>query len=99
MIGLGVLVYKDDVLIYAETHEQLIEILSAVLKFRAKGGLKSKASKCSLLTQKIHYLGLVVQGTASNLTPQRSIKSNSGLHQIQELNSCHSLASATNKET
>ncbi len=36
LIGLGVLVYIDDVLIYAETPEQLIEILSAVLKLLVK---------------------------------------------------------------
>ncbi len=32
LIGLGVLVYIDDVLINAETPEQLIEIFSAVFK-------------------------------------------------------------------
>ena len=36
LIGLGVLVYINDVLIYAETPEQLIEILSAVLKLLVK---------------------------------------------------------------
>lgn len=60
MIGLGVLVYIDEVLIYAETPEKLIEILSAVLKLLAKAKLKCKTSKCSLFTQKINYLGGVV---------------------------------------
>ena len=36
LIGLGVLVYIDDVLIYAKTPKQLIEILSAVLKLLVK---------------------------------------------------------------
>ena len=49
LIGLGVLVYIDDVLIYAETPEQLIETLSTVLKLLTNAGLKCKASKCSLL--------------------------------------------------
>ncbi len=44
LIGLGVLVYIDDVLIYAETPEQLIENVSAVLKLLLKAGLKCKAS-------------------------------------------------------
>ena len=39
-IGLGVLVYIDDVLIYAETPQQLIEILSTVLKLLTNAGLK-----------------------------------------------------------
>ena len=60
LIGLGLLVYIDDDLIYAETPEQLIEILSAVLKLLVKAGLKCKASKCSLFTQTINYLGRVV---------------------------------------
>ncbi len=47
MIGLGVLIYIDNVLIYAETPEQLIEILSDVLKLLVNAGLKCKASKCS----------------------------------------------------
>ena len=50
MIGHGVLVYIDDVLIYAVTPEQLIKILSAVLKLLIKARLKCKASKCSLFT-------------------------------------------------
>ncbi len=50
LIGLGVLVYIDDVLIYAETSEQLIYILSAVLKRLVKAEIKCKASKCSLFT-------------------------------------------------
>ena len=60
LIGLGVLVYIDDVLIYAETPEQLIEILSTVLKRFANAGRKCKSSKCSLFTQTINYLGRVV---------------------------------------
>ena len=57
LIDLGVLIYIDDVLIYAETPEQLIEILSAVLMLLVKAGLNCKDSKCSLFTQTINYLG------------------------------------------
>ncbi len=56
----GVLVSLDDVLIYAETPEELIEKLFQVLKLLAKAGLKFKASKCSYFTQKVHYLGHIV---------------------------------------
>ena len=38
-IGLGVFIYIDNVFIYAETPEKLIEILSAVLKLLVKAGL------------------------------------------------------------
>ena len=60
LIGLGVLVYLDDVLINAETPEQLIEILITVLKLLAKAGLKFTASMCSLFTQSVNYFGRVV---------------------------------------
>ena len=56
-IGVGVLVYLDDVLIYAETPEQLIEKLAEVLQLLARAGLKCKAKKCSLFTEQVHYLG------------------------------------------
>ena len=71
LIGLGVLVYIDDVLIYAETPKQLIEILSAVLKLLVKAGLKCKASKCSLFTQTINYLGRVVSKNDINPDPAK----------------------------
>ena len=44
LIGLGVHVYIDDVLIYAETQVQLIEIFSAVLKLLVQAGLECKSS-------------------------------------------------------
>ena len=71
LIGLSVLVYIDDVLICAETPEQLIEIHSAVLKLLVKEGLKCKASKCSLLTQTINYLGRVVSKDGINPDPAK----------------------------
>ena len=54
LIGLGILVYINGVLNYAETAEQLIDILAAVLKPLLRAGLKCKASKCSLFTQTIN---------------------------------------------
>ena len=49
LIGKSILVYLDDILIYAETTDKLIEILDEVLKLLAKSGLKCKATKCSFL--------------------------------------------------
>ena len=60
LIGVGVLVYLDDVLIYADSPELLIDTLATVLKLLAKVGLKCKATKCSLFTERVHYLGRVV---------------------------------------
>ena len=71
LIGLGVLVYIDDVLIDAETPEQLIEIYSTVLKLLMNAQLKCKASKCSRFTQTINYLGRVVSKDGINPDPAK----------------------------
>ena len=70
LIGLGVLFYIDDVLINAETLEQLVEILSAVFKLLVKAKLMCKASKCSLFTQTINNLGLVV--SRDGISPEQA---------------------------
>ncbi len=69
LIEIGVFVYIDDVLIYIETPEQLIEILSTVLKLLTNAGLKCTTSKCSLFTQTISYLGRVVSKDGINQDP------------------------------
>ena len=84
LIGLGVLVYIDDVLIYAETPEQLNEIFSIVLKLLAKAGLKCKAYICSLFTQWINYLGCVVSRDGINLDPAKLDKINQWPRPVKE---------------
>ena len=71
LIRRGVLVYIDDVLIYAETPEQLIEILSTVLQLLIQAGLKCKASKCSLFTESLSYLGHVVSRDGIKYDPNK----------------------------
>ena len=73
-IGFDVLISIDDVLIYAETPEHLIEILSAVLKLLVKAVLKCKASKCSLFTQTINYVGRVL--SKDNINPDPAMLNN-----------------------
>jgi hypothetical protein len=60
VVGNGALVYLDDVLLYAETPKQLLELLRRVLKLLSAAGLKCKPSKCSLFAESIQYLGHVV---------------------------------------
>ena len=71
LIGCGVLVYLDDVLIYAETSEELLDKLSQVLKLLAKAGLKCKAFKCLVFTQKVHYLGHIISKECINPEPAK----------------------------
>ena len=69
MSGTNVLVYLDDVLVYAITPEKLLESLQRVLLLLAGAELKCKPSKCALFTQKVHYLGHVVSNHGINLEP------------------------------
>ena len=71
LIGCGVLLYLDDVLIYAETLKELLDKLSQVLKLLAKAGLKCKAFKCSVFTQKVHYLGYMISKKIINPEPTK----------------------------
>ena len=43
-----------------EASEEHLDKLSQVLKLLAKAGLMCKASKCSVFTQKVHYLGPII---------------------------------------
>ena len=70
-IGRGVLVYLDDVLIYAETPEELLEKLLQVLQLLERAGLKCKASKCSLFTQQVNFLGHVISRDGINPEPTK----------------------------
>ena len=54
------LVYLDDFLINSNTFKQLIDVLSTVLKLLAEAGLKCKAIKYSLLSERVHDLGRIV---------------------------------------
>ena len=99
LIGHGVLVYLDDVLIYAETPEQLLEILSNVLKLLANAGLKCKGSKCSLFTEKVHYLGHIVSNSGIYPNQPNLRKFGSGPNLKKELVWHHFLDCATTIES
>ena len=60
LVGFGVLIYLNDVLLYAEDPAELVELLRKVLKLVIAARLKCKAKKCYLFAEEIHYLGYVV---------------------------------------
>ncbi|XP_059477245.1 uncharacterized protein K02A2.6-like isoform X4 [Neocloeon triangulifer] len=53
----GVIVYFDDLLIFAFTRAQLIQKTRAVLKIFIENGLKVKLTKCSFCVPELEYLG------------------------------------------
>ena len=56
----NLLIYLDDILLYASSIEEMITNLETVLTRLEEQGLKLKPSKCHLFKQKINYLGHVV---------------------------------------
>ena len=58
--GKDMLVYLDDLLMFADTVEELLDILERNLHILARAGLKCKPRKCKLFCESIHYLGYVI---------------------------------------
>ena len=90
LIGCGVLVHLDDVLISAETWEKLLDKLSQILKLLAKAGLKCKVAKCSVFTQKIHFLGHIISKEGINPEPTQLEKISKWPNLRKELDWHHS---------
>ena len=57
----GVIVYLDDINIYAKTFEEHLEKLEEVLKLLKEAGLKIKPSKCYFMKTELNFLGHVVK--------------------------------------
>jgi len=62
------LCYLDDIIVYADTPEQLIERLDRIFTRLRAHGLKAKASKCVLFKAPIDFLGHTV--SAEGIEPQ-----------------------------
>ena len=74
LVGHGVLVYLDDVLVYAEDFPALLSRLCKVLERLRAAGLKCKPSKCQLCLREICYLGHVVGEGQVRPDPQKVVK-------------------------
>jgi len=62
------LCYLDDIIVYAETPQELIEMLDVILTRLHEHGLKAKASNCVLFKSPIDFLGHTV--SAEGIEPQ-----------------------------
>ena len=71
------LCYLDDIIVYADTPEQLIERLDTIFTRLRAHGLKAKASKCVLFKAPIDFLGHTV--SAEGIEPQTENCSYQGL--------------------
>ncbi|KAL8275150.1 hypothetical protein Esti_000900 [Eimeria stiedai] len=57
MLGQGVLIYMDDVLVYAATFEEHLRLLDSVLARLLQHKMYLKLAKCEFAAQSIEYLG------------------------------------------
>ncbi len=75
-IGKGVIVYMDDILIYAKTREEHDVILEQVLELLKSEKWYAKLSKCNFVLEEIEFLGHVVsaKGIATDLAKCNAIR-------------------------
>lgn len=66
-IGIDVLVYFDDVLMFGSDATALVNTKREVLQLLIQKGLKCKVSKCSLFTKRVYYVGHIL--TANGIEP------------------------------
>ena len=59
-IGKIILIYLDDLLLFAKTEIELLENLEKTLKKLIDAGLKCKPRKCQLFRPSIEYLGQII---------------------------------------
>ena len=65
------LVYLDDILIFAETPEELLAALERTLEILIKAGLKCKPRKCQPFRHFIEYLGYIISGEGIKPDPKK----------------------------
>jgi hypothetical protein len=60
LLDLGLIVYSDDILIYAEIEEEHDHIVTEVLKHLTENGLAISQDKCFWSTTQVDFLGYVI---------------------------------------
>ncbi|QRW10290.1 Retrotransposable element Tf2 protein [Ceratobasidium sp. AG-Ba] len=60
LLGVTVVVYMDDILIFSEKEEEHAEDVKEVLKILRENNLYAKLSKCKFFVKKVIFLGLVI---------------------------------------
>lgn len=71
LIGNGVFVYVDDIVIYAETLEEHQALFDAVMERLRKANWKLEPTKCELLKKEVVYLGHVISEKGLNPDPKK----------------------------
>ncbi|XP_063850972.1 uncharacterized protein LOC135094643 [Scylla paramamosain] len=65
------LVYLDDLLVFARSVDEHLDRLEGMLKLLRKHGLKLKPSKCHILKPQVRYLGFIISKEGINTDPEK----------------------------
>ena len=67
---LEVLIWLDDVLGFAKTYDELLDILHQVLKICAAKGLKLNPNKCELVAKEVQFCGRIIGSKGVKFNPR-----------------------------
>ena len=70
LIGIRVLVYLDDIIIFSNSLEEHLTHLREVLLRLRNAGLKLKSDKCDFMREKVNYLGHIISGKGIQPDPK-----------------------------
>ncbi len=71
LIGKGVVVYLDDIMVYSQTKEEHYELLWQVLALLKKHQLFAKLSKCEFLLDQVDFLGHIISKNGISTDPSK----------------------------
>ncbi|KAB5587910.1 Retrotransposable element Tf2 [Ceratobasidium theobromae] len=74
LLGICVVVYLDDILIFSKTQEEHEEQVREVLRRHIKNNLYCNTEKCTFHVEQIDYLGLIVSGDKVETDPEKVSK-------------------------
>ncbi|KAL5532620.1 hypothetical protein ACEPAF_4394 [Sanghuangporus sanghuang] len=71
MIGQGILIYLDDIIVYAETEQEHWDLLAEVLRRLREADFFCKPEKCYFGKKELDYLGFVVNQSGMQMDPYK----------------------------
>ena len=71
LLGKGVLVYMDDILVYAESEAEHAKFLAEVLQILQDSNFYAKLSKCEFERSELKYFGHIISGDGIKVDPAK----------------------------